>query len=390
MNKKITIIIASITIFISLVLGLSWYVVHADDAWIIDEDAVKKPNFLKNQRAVLYFSPPDYADIFQTGYRYAVFVDKQGEAKGLRINAMDTGTVVTGAHRLYVDESDKVRIIGDRYKEFPVNGQGMGGGAGYLTKKKMFFSLYPDNNNTQIRYGNEKGFHTKTIPYFVSASGSSDDAIYIVTENPDDDKNDHYGIKEIHLDQHGMKVKAITTLRIKNEPSPITIQADHQYLYVLMCVDHDERNGKVSLIRINKKTHQHDQFTLASYKDVSDIYNITMAYDRKAAYLRNNKLVYVDDLGYMYTFNTKTEKMEDKILLKDSQSGELTTFHGDYLYLYSQDEKTRKHSINQYQLQTGQLVNHQEIKGMDKIFSTKIINFYRNATLYSYDFEIIN
>lgn len=364
----------------------------------LDADELKKPDFLNDKKAVIYFSSPDYENIDGMGASYAVFVDKNGQATGVRMNGLDNGMMAKDGHRVFLEEEDKVRIIGDHYKEFRFpdeEAQSFGELSGYLKKDNMFFSIYntgqgksEDEYYSDVRYGNEKGFHTVgTIPHFIVTSGQIDDHIYIITDN---DKNEEDGrkveLREVHINKKGVKVKLITNLKFKDNPSPITIQADEKYVYVIMNLQKDDHNGKTLVIRINKKTHHQDRFTLAKYKGMADVNYIRPLDIKKSTHMLGDELYYVNMLGDVYTFNTKTEKSKKKLSLQGYQSGDRAAFHGKYYYVYKYNEKTHKYSINQYDLKTGELVKQQEIKGMKKIFS---MNFF-GKSIFSNDFMILD
>ncbi|SFS37774.1 hypothetical protein [Marininema halotolerans] len=383
-------IIAVISTIIVIIIGFYYLFLNNNflaNLLFLDAEKIKDPSFLKDKQAVLYYSTPNYSLM---GFSYAIFVDNKGETQGIKMHELDCGTVTKGNHRVFLEEADRVRIIGKNYKEFPMKvGQYLGHQSGYLKRKDLFFSLYNSGlHDSYIRYGNEKGFHTEKFPGSIEASGLFDDHIFVVTENlneiDDEVDNSKYELIELKI-QDEVKTKPIKTLKFKGELNPSTIHADEKYVYIIMTVDKDDHNGKVLLIRINKKTHHQDQFTLANYKGIDDLYQTTTYNDQRAAHMWKDDLYYIDGLGDVYTFNTKTEKSKKEFSLQESHLGEQTAFRGKYLYLYKLNEKTHQHSIDKYYLKTGKLVKRIRIKGIDTIFLTNV--FGDGFGLY--DFEVL-
>ncbi|MFD1427067.1 hypothetical protein JOD24_002602 [Kroppenstedtia sanguinis] len=62
--------------------------------------------------------------------------------------------------------------------------------------------------------------------------------------------------------------------------------------------------------------------------------------------------------------------------------GEQTTFTDHHVYFYKYDSKTKKHTIETYDLKTGHLQKRQEIKGITEMLP-------RRVRFQSYDFMVL-
>ncbi len=349
--------------------------------------------------AVIYFSTTADQDLDGMGVSYGVFIDQDGQAKGLKMQGLEVGNLAKSKDKLFLEEKNKVRLLGNGYQEFPMEKyQHTGVLSGYIERENIFFSIYnsgfsQNGYNSDVRYGNEKGFYTDTIPYYIESSGLIDDRIYLLTSD-DDNTNDQskFALKEVSFDDK-LQVKQLTNIESENGLAPVSpVLADKDYYYIIMAQYQDGFNGKVSLIRVNKQSYAQDMFTLINYKDMDDINKTLIMNSNRSAYIYEKELYFVDGLGDVYTFHSETKEIKKKFSFKEFNQSLLRydqeiSFNGDSLYFFRYNPAIKKHFIEKYELKTGKLEKQVKITGIPEILLERKLNL---KSLSPYDFLIVN
>lgn len=391
---------------IIMILGLGMYAVYLTKANTynstntykklqISKKELEKAEFLQNKKAVIYLSTTADQDFDGKGASYAVFIDQYGESQGLLMNGLELGSMAINNKNILLEEKDKVRIVGEDYKEFPMSKkQYTGEITGYLKNKHIFFSVYnsginKNSYNSDVRYGNEKGFKTSTIPFYIATSGLNNSDLSILTQ---DIKEKEFNLKKVIF---GEDVKTKQIVKLKNHKdvdlnalSPIL--ADDKYYYVILSSILDDYNAKVYWYRINKINKKQEVFLLLDYKNkknlvATDPYNV-----KNSAYLYKKELYYVNGLGNIYTFNTSTQKIKKKFSLIDANQSKIrhneeTYFKDNYLYVLRYNEKKKeKYYLEQYSLDSGERIKSTPIKNFDNISRS-----IKGKNIYSYDLKVL-
>ncbi|WP_110113499.1 hypothetical protein [Bacillus sp. CGMCC 1.16541] len=367
---------------------------------LIQEEDLSKKNFLNDKKAVLYLSTTADQDLDGSGLSYAVFIDKNGESSALQMSGLELGMMTVTDDSLFLEEKNKVRMIGKEYKEFPMKkDQYTGSMTGYMKEKDLLFSIHNTGINqknggydSNIYFGNETSFQTSNIPHYIVTSGLSDDRIHILTS---DVEASTYELKEVTFTdaKDDIKIEDVATLNLDEKTldplSPLLV--DNEYIYFVGTTYVNDQKEETSFMRIHKQTHKQEAFPLEDYKNLENPaasipYNV-----RNSAYLYNDHVYYIDGLGDVYAFNTKTSTLEKAFSLGNnpSQDGvrynDETYFKDNSLFVLRYDpNKDEKYYLEQYSLDTGSVTDTMEIKGLHHILSN-----VRNKSIYSYDLKLL-
>ncbi|MFB7139110.1 hypothetical protein ACFCYN_05635 [Gottfriedia sp. NPDC056225] len=397
MKKRILII----SFIVALCLGGGyWFYVYAWDSSakvIAKEDELTRTSFLKDKRAVIYFSTTADQDINGDGLSYAVFVDENGQAKSVKMKGLELGSVTKSPNQVFLEDKNHIQILGDEYKDFQMKkSQYTGERSGYIKGKDLFFSIYnsgfskKDGYNSDVRFGNKNGFQTGTIPSYIVASGQVGENIYILTNDPKNPKE--FNLQEVVLNNK-VGIKQLSKFETKDEVNPDSQVLADQYFYYIIASNAsiDEHNKDEILLRIDKKTLRLDTLPLVHYSNIEDVRSTIVYNIKQSAYLLNGELFYIDGLGDVYTFNTKTEQVQKKFSLIDADKtvlyyNEQVYFRGNYVYYFRDNPKNNKFSIEVYNLKTGKLETHQEIKGINEIM-TQVTK--KGKSIYAYSFMML-
>ncbi|MBM7702436.1 hypothetical protein [Metabacillus iocasae] len=366
---------------------------------LIKEEDLQDKDFLKDKKAVLYLSTTADQDLDGSGLSYAVFIDKNGESSALQMSGLELGMMAATEDSLLVEEKNKVRIIGEEYKEFPMKkDQYTGSMTGYLKEEDLLFSIHNTGVNSQkggydsnIYFGNEQSFQTSNIPHYILTSGLEDHRIHIVTS---DVETNTYALKEVTFTESkdDVQVKDVVTLDMNNKTldtfSPIL--ADEQHLYFVGTTYVNDQKDDTFLMRIHKQTHTQETFTLGNDDNLENPTAVIPYNVRNSAHLYNDYVYYIDGLGDVYAFHTKTLELKKAFSLGNnpSQDGvrynDETYFKDGSLFVLRYDpNKDEKYYLEHYSLDTGTLNDTMDIKGLDRILSS-----VKNKSVYSYDLKL--
>ncbi|MDM5314602.1 hypothetical protein QUF49_01285 [Fictibacillus sp. b24] len=368
-----------------------------DASYSIEKESIEQGNFLKDKQAVMYFSTTADQDMDDKGISLAVFINDNGEADAFKMNGLELGSLTTSDNEVLLVDKNKIRLIGNTFKEFNMEKpQYTGERTGYLEKKNLYFTIFntgissDGGYDSNVVYGNEDGFNKGNIPYYISSSGNDQNDVVVLTH--DTEKNEYY-FRKVDLTNNDVKVQDI--VKLKNPKnlelsgfSPVL--SDEQFYYVVLREIVNETSEDIVLYRINKKTLIQDQYTISTYSNNKNLiahipYNI-----KNSAHLFNGVLYYANGLGEVYAFNTKTSKVSNLFTVKDApQDGvrhnEELFFKDNLLYVVRHNEKLKeKYYIESYSLTEGKKIEDIKIKGLNDILRS-----IKGKSIYSYDFKML-
>lgn len=380
------------------VLGYRYFFGEASHQLLVEQSELSGEKFLTDKQAVIYFSTTADQDLRDDGMSYAVFVDQEGQARALEMEGLELGSMAKNDTQVFLEEKDKVRIVGEHYAEFPMSkNQYTGERAGFLAKEGYFVSIYNTGFDKQgkgylsdVRYGNQEGFHTATIPHYIATSGIIEDQIYILTL---DQQSMTYELRTVDIEEQ-LIIHDLARLEVEQgiEVTPeAPVLADERYFYLMMSSYKSDQNKDLLLYRINKATLQQDVYLIARYAGLEDV-GVTIPYNmRKSAVLHNGQVTFVNGLGDVYTFDTATEQSQLAFSLANAGSSRVSYseevyFQNGHLYYFSYHPESSEYTIVQHELSSGKLVKQQRIDGLEELMK-KIRRKGKRA--YSYDFMML-
>lgn len=392
MKKKI--LIGAILLFIIiLVINLTKEQSIPDNSLLLS-DEVSEENLLKNTKAIIYLSTTADQDIDNKGLSYGVFVQDDNSIQALAMKGLELGSIAVGKDQILLEDKNNINILSNNIKKFKMDTpQYTGERTGYLPEKELFFSIYnsgfTDNGyNSDVRYGDSKGFNVDSIPYYIVASGTTENSIHILTQ---DFETNRFNLKEVTFDEK-LKINDITTLQTlstENMQVLAPIVLDESYYYLILSTIISDTNETVSIYRINKKTFEQDTFEFINYNNVDLTATIPYNY-KNSATIYQKKIFYVNGLGEIYSFNLNTTAVSkefnlNKVSHSKVRHNEETYFKAGNLYVlrYSPDKK-EQYYLESYSLEKGILTDSIDIHGLDTIIKQS-----QNKKVYSYDLKIL-
>ncbi|WP_025783651.1 hypothetical protein [Sporosarcina sp. D27] len=364
------------------------------DTSLLSADEISKKELLQNTKAIIYLSTTADQDIDNKGVSYGVFVQDDNSVQALPMKGLELGSIAVGKDQILLEDKNNINIISDNIKKFKMETpQYTGERTGYLSGKELFFSIYnsgfvEDGYSSDVRYGDSKGFNVDNIPYYIVASGTTENSVHILTQ---DFETNRFNLKEVTFAEE-LKINDITTVQsesTENMQVLAPILSDENYYYLILSTIINDTNETVSIYRINKETLEQETFEFIDYTNVDLTATIPYNY-KNSATIHNNKLFYANGLGEIYSFNLdSTAVSKDFSLNKVSNSkvrhNEETYFKEGNLYVlrYSPDKKEH-YFLESYSLEKGNLTDSIDIHGLDTI-----INESQNKKVYSYDLKIL-
>ncbi|MBJ8054881.1 hypothetical protein JDS87_23750 [Bacillus cereus] len=364
---------------------------------LISEEDVQKKDFLKDKQAVIYLSSTADQDMDGKGISYAVFINKNGEASGYKMNGLELGGIGVSENKkeLLLESKDKLKFVGENFKEFKMKYQHTGDYRAYLKNSDLFVNIYNSGSNpdtggydSNVVYGNKKGIHKGNIPHYLISAGVDEETIPIMTH--DIDKKE-YTLKRVTFNDLKMKLEDVTEISVDKNmtySSYSSILSDSNSYYTVLVENDNTIKGKVYLLRVNKTTLKQELVLLSSEEDSTASIPFTK---NNSAYLHNNELYFINGLGNVITFNTQTNTVNTKFKIDYSVTdgvryNEQTFFQGDQLYVLRYD-KNRKNNyyIEIYSLKDGKKIKETEVSGMEEI----IKSVRGGKSIHAYDFKVL-
>ncbi|EJQ62102.1 hypothetical protein IG7_05382 [Bacillus cereus HuA2-4] len=392
--KKILFAILSVIVVTVLVYYFFFSNSNVD---LISEEDVQKKDFLKDKQSVIYLSSTADQDMDGKGISYAVFINKNGEASGYKMNGLELGGIGVSENKkeLLLESKDKLKFVGENFKEFKMKYQHTGDYRAYLKNSDLFVNIYNSGSNpdtggydSNVVYGNKKGIHKGNIPHYLISAGVDEETIPIMTH--DIDKKE-YTLKRLTFNDLKMKLEDVTEISLDKNmtySSYSSILSDSNSYYTVLVENDNTIKGKVYLLRVNKTTLKQELVLLSSEEDSTASIPFTK---NNSAYLHNNELYFINGLGNVITFNTQTNTVNTKFKIDYSVTdgvryNEQTFFQGDQLYVLRYD-KNRKNNyyIEIYSLKDGKKIKETEISGMEEI----IKSVQGGKSIHAYDFKVL-
>lgn len=391
---KKSILIGVVLLFIAiLVISLSKEK-NIPDTSLLSTDEISEKELLKNTKAIIYLSTTADQDIDNKGLSYGVFVQDDDSVQALAMKGLELGSVAVGKDQILLEDKNNINIISDTIKKFKMDTpQYTGERTGYLSGKELFFSIYnsgfvEDGYSSDVRYGDSKGFNVDSIPYYIVASGTTENSVHILTQDFETNK---YDLKEVTFDEE-LNITDIITIQsesTENMQVLAPILSDENYYYLILSTIINDTNETVSIYRINKETMEQDTFEFIDYSNVDLTATIPYNY-KNSATIHNNKLYYANGLGEIYSFNINSTAVSkafslSKVSNSKVRHNEETYFKEGNLYVlrYSPDKK-EQYYLESYSLEKGILTDSIDIHGLDTIIKES-----QNKKVYSYDLKIL-
>ncbi|OTW74504.1 hypothetical protein BK702_33890 [Bacillus thuringiensis serovar cameroun] len=393
--KKILFIILGVI----LVTGLVYYFFFRNsNVDLISEEDVQKKDFLKDKQAVIYLSSTADQDMDGKGISYAVFINKNGEASGYKMNGLELGGIGLSENKkeLLLESKDKLKIVGENFKEFKMKYQHTGDYRAYLKNSDLFVNIYNSGSNpatggydSNVVYGNKKGIHKGNIPHYLMSTGVDEETILVMTH--DIDKKE-YSLKKLTFNNLKMKLEDVAEISLDKNmsySSYSSILSDSNSYYTILVENDNTIKGKVYLLRVNKATFKQELVLLSSEENTTASIPFTK---NNSAYLHNNELYFINGLGNVITFNTQTNTVNTKFKIDYSETdgvryNEQTFFQGDQLHVlrYNKNRKNNYY-IEIYSLKDGKKIKETEISGMEEIFKS----VRGGKSIHAYDFKVLD
>lgn len=392
MKKKI--VIGAILLFTIILVIYLTKDKNTLDSSLLLSDEISEENLLKNTKAIIYLSTTADQDIDNKGLSYGVFVQDDNSIQALAMKGLELGSIAVGKDEILLEDKNSINIISDQIKKFKMDTpQYTGERTGYLPEKELFFSIYnsgftENGYSSDVRYGDSKGFNVDSIPYYIVASGTTENSVHILTQ---DSETNRFNLKEITFDEE-LKINDLTTIQTlstENMQVLAPILSDESYYYLILSTISSDTNESISIYRINKETFEQHTFEFINYNNVDLTATIPYNY-KNSATIHQNKLYYANGLGEIYAFNLNTTAVTkefdlNKVSHSKVRHNEETYFKAGNLYVlrYSPDKK-EQYYLESYSLEKGILTDSIDIHGLDKIIKQS-----RNKKVYSYDLKIL-
>ena len=364
------------------------------DTPILSTDEVLEKELLKNTKAIIYLSTTADQDMDNKGVSYGVFVQDDHSVQALAMKGLELGSVAIGKNQVLLEDKNNINIISDNTKQFKMDTpQYTGERTGYLPEKELFFSTYnsgfvEDGYSSDVRYGDSKDFNVDSIPYYIVASGITENMVPILTQ---DFAKNRFDLREVTFDEK-LKINDLTTIQsesTENMQVLAPILSDENNYYLILSKIINDTHEKVSIYRINKKTLRQERFDFIDYKKVDLTATIPYNY-KNSATLYNNKLYYANGLGEIYSFDLKSTAVSKAFSLNNVSKSKVrhneeTYFKEGNLYVLRYSPYKKEHYyLESYSLDKGTVTDSFDIKGLDAI-----INEPKYKKVYSYDLKIL-
>ncbi|PEI82861.1 hypothetical protein COF80_12785 [Bacillus toyonensis] len=393
--KKILFIILGVILVTVLVY---YFFFRNSNVDLISEEDVQKKDFLKDKQAVIYLSSTADQDMDGKGISYAVFINKNGEASGYKMNGLELGGIGVSENKkeLLLESKDKLKIVGENFREFKMKYQHTGDYRAYLKNSDLFVNIYNSGSNpdtggydSNVVYGNKKGIHKGNIPHYLMSAGVDEETILVMTH--DIDKKE-YSLKKLTFNDLKMKLEDVTEISLDKNmsySSYSSILSDSNSYYTILVENDNTVKGKVYLLRVNKATLKQELVLLSSEENTTASIPFTK---NNSAYLHNNELYFINGLGNVITFNTQTNIVNTKFKIDYSETdgvryNEQTFFQWDQLHVlrYNKNRKNNYY-IEIYSLKDGKKIKETEISGMEEIFKS----VRGGKSIHAYDFKVLD
>ncbi|UOY92419.1 hypothetical protein MUG87_18675 [Ectobacillus sp. JY-23] len=368
---------------------------------ILSEADIGHPSFLQDKQAVVYLSTTADQDMDGKGFSYAIFIDRKGRAAGYQMKGLESGNINISDDKkqLLLETKDSIRLIGKKAATYKTKYQHTGEYNTYLPKEQRFVNIYNSGfdkknggYNSNVIHIDRKGIHTANIPHYLMSEGKDGEKVVIIGN---EQENDTYIMRSITFAGTSM---SMTDPVVLNLPKTMTyssvssIVSDAKYHYQVIAGIGEEETEMTYVLRIDKETAEVDLTPIyEKARSFEDAIAIIPFDTERSAYLYEDKLYYIDGLGDMITFDTKTKAVSRKFKIDYHVTDgvrfhEQSYFEKDRLYVLRHDfDRKHKYYIEEYSLHNGEKVKETDVIGMDKLL--KSVPWGKK--IYSYDFIML-
>ncbi|MCG7346476.1 hypothetical protein MHZ92_20435 [Sporosarcina sp. ACRSL] len=389
MHKK-WLIIGILALFIAVAATTYYVSSRQQSGSFLSESTLSNPDLLTNTEAILYFSTTADQDMNRDGLSFAVFVDSEGKTKLFEMDGLELGTVYATEDTFFMEDRGHVYLAtsdGTETFSMPTE-EHTGEVTDYNEDEGLFYSVYNSGFTedggymSNIRFGNEEGFETVNIPYYLQMSGLADGDLLMLTGEPE-----NVSLQKMPL-QKVVEIEEIVSLGpIGERIGMASILKEGDYYYLVMA---DTEKLTSDVYRIHEKTKEIETFPLFRYKDIDD-YIVRIPYNlRNAATVQEGVLYYVDGIGEVHAFNSETGEAGVAFSLEGASQGQMkmseqTYFQDGKLHLFRYHQSSGTHAIDTYDLRTGKLLNELPVEGLNDMF-----NYVqqKNKRVSPYDFVV--
>ncbi|WP_397537787.1 hypothetical protein [Rummeliibacillus pycnus] len=346
---------------------------------------LKQQNFLKKQQAVLYASST--TEVLQKGKgdSRVIFIDQQGNARGLKLSGLEDGSTYFNTDELLIEESNRLMLLGDKLNIYDLPSEELRGiQTGYLPKTKQFYSLYNTGFSTKhdyktvIRFGEEGDFHISQVPHFVSSVGQLSDRIIVLTQ---DLITGEFALQEVQLKKEA-KTKKLLDLPLENaaDLDALTpVVADKHNFYFVMTNYQANNREDLELVIVNRETNKVKTKPFIKYRAEDQVTNALPYNFNRSAYVNNGHFYYANGLGEVFEYSDATGKTQKILQLHHEKKGnrrfgQVTFNNNQIYYIYSNED--REFFLETYDLQSKKKIKVQEIKNLESILPMDDKNYF--------------
>lgn len=368
MEKKWLVI--GITAMFLAVAGTTYYTFSRQQSadFLSKDDS----DLLRDTAAILYFSTTADQDLNRDGLSFAVFIDSNGSTKLWEMDGLELGTVFAAEDSIFLEDRSHVYVVhSDGITSFAMPTEDHTGEVtDYNEDEGRFYSVYNSGFTedggyaSNIRFGNENGFETIHIPHYMLMSGKADGNLFMVIED-----DDGLSLQKLPL-QDGQPEKIVSLGATGERIGMASILKENDYYYLVIA---DTEKLKSDVYRIHEKTKEIETYPLFNYKDIEE-YIVRIPYNlRNAATVYDGNLYYVDGIGEVHMFDSKTGEVWLAFTLEGASQGQMkmseqTYFKDDKLHFFRYNQSSATHTIDTYDLRTGKLLNELSLTGLDTMF----------------------
>ncbi|GKV57599.1 hypothetical protein NCCP2222_35460 [Sporosarcina sp. NCCP-2222] len=321
--------------------------------------------------AILYFSTTADQDMNRDGLSFAVFIDSAGKTDLLKMKGLELGSVYASDDTLFMEDRNNIFLVNrDGMETFDMETEEH---TGEVTgfQDGLFYSVnnsgFTEDGGYQsnIRVGSEDGFETIHVPYYLHMSGIADGELIMVTGEPEDISLQRMPLeKEVDIE----KVASLGALGERLGLSSI-LKNDGKF-YLLMS---DTEKLTAAIYEIDEQTGDSKTVPFLTYSDADD-YRLRIPFNlRNASSIHDGILYYVDGLGEVHRFNTKTGEAEPSFQIEGIEESspymaEQTFFKEGDLYVFRYDASSESHVIDTYDLASGERIEEQPVTGLEEMY----------------------
>ena len=366
--------ISGIIALLIVVAATTYYVSsrqHAVD--FLSAEELSNPELLTDTTSILYFSTTADQDMNRDGLSFAVFVDDEGKTKLWKMDGLELGTVYATEDTFFLEDRGHVYLTdSDETKTFSFEKEEHTGEVTEFNEEDgLFYSVYNSGFTkdggyaSNIRFGNEEGFETVHIPHYLQMSGMADGHLLMVTGD-----NENISLQKMLLNEAVDMEEIVSLGPLGERIGMASILKEGDYYYLVMA---DTEKLTSDVYRIHENTKEIETFPFYSYKDIED-YIVRIPYNlRNAATVQDGILYYVDGIGDVHSFNSNTGEVNLAFTLQGASQGnmkmsEQTYFQDGKLHFFRYHETSKTHSIDTYDVKTGNLLSELPIDGLDTMF----------------------